>query len=87
MLSSTGAWTLKQMKQYNEKSRIEQQIKTEHKNEVNYFYNRIFEGAENIKDSVDIYQKYGLPIKLLNPTLEEKERAIKQNRLENLIAQ
>jgi len=66
---------------------IEQEVEKAHLYEVNYEYGKIFKNAYNFQDSVDIYQKYGLPIKLLEPSLEQKEKAIKQNRLENLIAQ
>lgn len=78
----TGAWTPAQIKQYNEKERIKAQMEAEHKSEVDYFYNRMFENAKSKEDSVGIYQKYGLPIKLLNPSFEQKEKAIKQNELE-----
>jgi hypothetical protein len=83
----TGAWTPKQMKAYNEKVKIEAQMESEHKKEVEYRYDKIFENsnAKTIEDSVEIYKKYGLPIKLLNPTLEQKEKAIKQNELERSV--
>lgn len=80
----TGAWTPKQMKAYDEKIRIEQQIETEHKKEINYKFNRIFGKAITFQDSVDIYQKYNLPITLQNITFEQKEKAIKQNQLERM---
>lgn len=80
----TGAWTPSQIKQYNEKQRIIQQIKTEHENETNFEYGRLFEGN---KDSIEVYKKYGFPIKLLEPTLEQKEKAIKQSELERSLKQ
>jgi hypothetical protein len=79
---STGAWTPKQIKAYNERVRIEQELKDQHLKEVNYFYNRLFEKAITFQDSVEIYKKYNLPINIKNPTLNQKEKAIKQNELE-----
>lgn len=79
---TTHTWTLKQWKEYHEKVRIEQEMEKAQLDEVNYEYSKIFENATNFQDTVDIYQKYGLPIILLNPSLEKKEKAIKQNELE-----
>lgn len=67
---------------YNEKQRIIQQMNAEHESEVNFEYSRLFEGN---KDSIEVYQKYDFPIKLLEPTLELKEKAIKQSWLENSV--
>lgn len=81
----TKGWTPKQMREYGEKERIKIQIESEHKSEADYNYGRIFENAKTFQDSVDIYKKYGLPIKLLTPSAEQKEKAIKQNELERSI--
>jgi hypothetical protein len=82
--TTTGAWTPKQIKAYNEKVRIEQQIETEHKKEVEYKYDKIFEDTKtrNFWDSLEIYKKYNLPFKFVEPTLEQKEKVIKQSNLE-----
>jgi hypothetical protein len=81
----TGVWTPKQMKAYSEKVRIEQQIEAEHKGDIDYKFNILFKNAKNFQDSVDVYNKYGLPIKLLTPTHEEKEEAVKQSELERSV--
>jgi hypothetical protein len=78
----TGVWTPKQMKAYNEKARIKQQIETEHKSEVNHEYNQLFENAKTSEDTLAIYKRYNLPFKFVEPTLKQKEEAIKQNKLE-----
>jgi len=78
-----GTWTPKQIKQYNEKLRIELELKTQDIGDINYRYNRLFENAINFNDSLKIYEKYSLPIKLLEPSIEQKKRAIEeQNKLE-----
>jgi hypothetical protein len=78
----TGAWTPKQIKQYNEKIKEKEFIEAVENREVDFWYGRIFEeeNAKTFQDSVDIYQKYGLPIKLLEPTIQQKENANKKNR-------
>jgi hypothetical protein len=78
----TKEWSPK--KQFEEYNRMESERK---KNEnrrviVEKKYNGMFE-SENPKtfqDSVEIYLKYGLPIKLLEPSFQQKQEAI--NRLE-----
>ncbi len=84
---TTKVWTPKQIKEYNRIEKIKTQIESELKSYVDYRFNRIFEdaNAKTFQDSVDIYQKYGLPIKLLNPTLIQKEKTIKQNELERSV--
>jgi len=64
----TRAYTPKQMKQYNEKVRIELELKAQDRNEINYRYNRLLENAKNFEDSLKI--------------MKQKERAIKQSELE-----
>ncbi len=81
--SFTEAWTSKQIKENIQKTKIEQEEKIQYQNKIDSLYNKLFENA----DSLDIYKKYGLPIKLLKPTLEQKEWAIEQNELEKKIKQ
>jgi hypothetical protein len=81
----TRAWTPKQMKEYNEMKRIETGMKAEHTSKINYEYKRIFDNAKTFQDSVDIYQKLGLPIILSKPSFKQKEEAIKQNELEKSV--
>lgn len=87
LVAATGAWTPKQMKQYSEQERIKAEVEAEYKSYTEYRFNRIFKDADakTFNDSVNIYQKYGLPIKLLEPSLGQKENAIKQNELERSI--
>ena len=84
---NSGAWTPKQIKACNEVRRIKKEIEKTELDETNYYYERIFKDADakTFQDSLEIYQKYGLPIILLNPTLEQKEKAIKQNELERSV--
>ncbi|MEK6833759.1 MAG: hypothetical protein AABY32_06980, partial [Nanoarchaeota archaeon] len=79
--------TPKQIKEYNRIEKIKTQIKSEHKSEVDYKYNRIFQdaNAKTPEDSFKIYTDYNLPFKFLEPTLEQKEKAIKQNQLERSV--
>jgi len=46
----------------------------------------LFKGAKNDRDSINIYLKHGFPIKLLEPSIKDKERAVKQGILENKIS-
>ncbi len=43
---------------------------------VNSNYNKLFENAANFEDSVKIYQEYGLPLKLEEPSFKDKERIL-----------
>jgi hypothetical protein len=81
----TKAWTPKQMREYNERSKIEADMKEEHIGNVNYEYERIFDNAKTFQDSVEIYQKFGLPIILSKPSFKQKEEAVKQNELEKSV--
>ena len=81
----TDSWTPAQIKQYNEKRKIINQMEVEHKREVDYFYNRMFEDAKTFQDSVDVYKHYNLPIILPKITFKQKEEAIKQNQLEKSV--
>lgn len=51
---------------------------------VDSTYNALFNEAKSLDDSLKIYEKYGLPIKLelKKPSFEDKERAVKENELE-----
>jgi hypothetical protein len=81
----TKSWTPKQMREYNEKSRIEAEMKKEYTDKVNYEYNRIYENAKTFQDSVEVYQKFGLPIILSKPSFKQKEEAVRQNELEKSV--
>jgi len=82
-----GAWTPKQIKQYNEKVRIELELKIQDIDETNYRNNRLLENAKNFEDSLEIYKKYHYPIILLEPSIEQKKRAIEQNEREMTVKQ
>jgi hypothetical protein len=81
---STGAWTPKQIKEYSKKAEIEQAERIQYRNRIDSSYNQLFENCASFQDSVDIYKKYGLPIKLRYPSFEDKENAVKQKLLENI---
>lgn len=67
----TGTWT---PKQYTEMvKRIKQ---------TNSSYDKLLENAANFDDSLKFYIENGLPIKLEEPSLEQKEKIVKQNDLE-----
>lgn len=82
LVSSTDAWS--PGRQFQELGRIEAEKKKQENKErmVECKYKNIFrkENPQNFQDSLDIYLKYGLPIKLLNPSFQEKEEAV--NKLE-----
>jgi hypothetical protein len=81
---STGAWTPKQIKEYSRKAEIEQAERVQYRNRIDSSYNQLFENCASFQDSVDIYKKYGLPIKLRYPSFEDKENAVKQKLLEEI---
>ena len=49
----------------------------EHREQVYNFHNHLFENAVDFDDSVKIYQELGFPLKLEEPSFEEKERIVK----------
>jgi hypothetical protein len=51
-------------------------------NQVNSSYDSLFKDAKTFGDSLAVYQHYGLPVRLPEPTLDEKETAVKINELE-----
>lgn len=53
-----------------------------HYNQINSSYDSLFKDAKTFSDSLAVYQHYGLPVILPEPTLEEKETAVKINELE-----
>lgn len=59
-----------------------QKAKQKYQNQINSSYNSLFKNAENFEDSLEIYKKYGLPIKLQPVSFEEKEKIVNQNSLE-----
>jgi hypothetical protein len=67
-------------KQIKELNRIENEKRKQeyHERFINSEYERMFEreNPKTFQDSVDVYQKYGLPIKLLEPTIKEKENLV-----------
>ena len=73
-----NVWTPKQIKEYNEKFRLEQKVYFEHQHTVDSTYTNLFQDAKSTQDSIDIYQKWGLPIQLLSPTIQQKEEAIQK---------
>lgn len=75
-------------KQIQEYIRIEAEKMQEKSREtmINQKYESIFEkeNPQSFQDSVDLYQKYGLPIKLLNPSFEQKKEAVNKLEMEAL---
>lgn len=59
------------------------QEKQRYENKVDSAYDSLFKDAENFQDSLEIYQKYGLPIKLEDPSFKEKERITGHKNLED----
>jgi hypothetical protein len=82
--ATTGIWTPKQKEMYKEQMKIKAQIETEHKKEIEYRFDRIFNEnkATTFWDSLEIYNHYNLPFKFVEPTFKQKEEAVKQNELE-----
>lgn len=62
------------------------EVKEENKRieKIDSSYNslNLFQDAKNFEDSLEIYKKFGLPIRLETPNLEQKEKIVKQNSLE-----
>jgi len=70
-----STWTPKQYKEII----LEKQEQKQYKNNINNSYNKLFENAANFEDSLRIYQENNLPIrpiKLLEPSFKDKERAL-----------
>jgi len=66
-------WTPKQYKEAG--------LEKQYKNNINASYNKLFENAANFEDSLKIYQENNLPIrpiKLLEPSFENKERILER---------
>jgi hypothetical protein len=78
----TKEWSPK--KQFEAYSKIEAEKKKNEKIKImtECKYKNIFkkENSKTFSDSIDIYQKYGLPIRLLEPSFEQKQEAV--NKLE-----
>ncbi len=70
-------WSEK-VKEGNEKMQLKQQ----YENKVDSTYNSLFQDTKTFQDSLEIYQKYGLPIKLEPVSFEEKEKIVNENSLE-----
>jgi hypothetical protein len=81
----TGTWTPKQIKEYSEKSEIEKADRIQYEKSIDSSYNNLFRNSVSFEDSLEIYKKSRLPIKLISPTIEEKERAVRFNELEELL--
>jgi hypothetical protein len=82
--ATTGAWTPKQIHIYNLEKKVDRVLDEMNTDYINHHFNQMFEkeNPKTFQDSVDIYQKYGLPIKLLKPTIKQKEEAINKMELE-----
>jgi len=63
------------------------ELKQQYQNQISSFYDslNIFENAENFEDSLEIYQKQGLPIKLEPINFEEKESVVNKKNLEEVL--
>ncbi len=78
-----GAWNGKELKDFYKKG-VNSHM--EHVRNVNSGFNELFKDAKTFQDSVEIFQKYDLPIILPEPTFQDKERVVgkieKENQLE-----
>lgn len=81
----TKEWELKKQLEEIERIEVEKMKEENRKMLIEKKYNEIFEGEnpQTLKDSLEIYIKYGLPIKLLSPTFEQREEAV--NKLEKVV--
>jgi len=68
---------------YYETEEKKQQAKQNYIQKIDLIYNSLFKDAKTFDDSLEIYQKYGLPIKLIPANFEQKEKVVKQNKLED----
>ncbi len=82
---STGAWTPKQMKEFNRIEKIKKEMMNERRTFDEFEMGRIYSSAETHQDSVKIAAKYGLPVEILKPSLEQMEEAIEKFSLENSV--
>jgi hypothetical protein len=86
--ASVGTNSLNPINQFEKYSKEIKNLQVEynkihqHNQQVNSSYDSLFKDAKNFADSFAIYNHYCLPIKLGQPTLDEKETAVKMNRLE-----
>lgn len=82
---SQNLWTKKDYENRFEDLKVKQQYESKHYQQINSSYNSLFKDAKNFDDSLTIYNHYYLPIKLEEPTFDEKETAVKINKLEKEI--
>lgn len=82
-----GTWTLKQMKEYERRSRIEKAEATQYNKEISTSYDSLniteqFENAKTYEDSLNLIRKYYMPFKLLSPEFKDKEGIVQRSILE-----
>ncbi len=84
-LSLTKEWEPKKQLEEIERIKVENQKEEDRKMLIEKKYNGIFESEnpQTFQDSLNIYLKYGLPIKLLSPSFEQREEAV--NKLEKSV--
>ncbi|MDA3836161.1 MAG: hypothetical protein PF542_00910 [Nanoarchaeota archaeon] len=70
-----------------EEKRVRIELKQKHQEKISLSYDsfNIFENAKNFEDSIGIYQKYDLSIKLEPVDFKQKERVVSQKNLEGVL--
>ncbi len=69
-----GTWTPKQFRDYKIETQYQEALVENEK--ILWGQKNPLKDAKNLQDSLDIYQKYGLPIILKEPSLDEKNKIL-----------